>query len=336
MFIIQCITRSSVWSRLLLGNTLHQAGGPARRPPYQLCCLENGLGGTAPIFSYGRIYRNYTCGLGRPHVQCRCGHSPPSRVRPARPRGVTPLTGGHTRRLLQEQTQYSGQSGTSTHTQLHNPSEHNGTQTETTETPNVRWNNKQTSWEPVRSDHCFFPVLVLLPSRVRILGWMGPHWALWPCGRAGVWWAAQWNVCRAGGAAGPLWPHSPTLHGYRGLYGSPRTACWALRTMMAARGGRAASHAAAYLAGGDAKYIWLTRQWGTCVYFLKNVQTAETLLKAYTYKQHECDYHIPTVYMVLGLPGVGVSTSTLLSITSHATCVCHTHSTPKMHELLYL
>lgn len=82
----------------------------------------------------------------------------------------------------------------------------------------------------------FFPVLVLLPSRVRILGWMGPHWALWPCGRAGVWWAAQWNVCRAGGAAGPLWPHSPTLHGYRGLYGSPRTACWHYGPLMAAGG----------------------------------------------------------------------------------------------------
>lgn len=150
----------------------------------------------------------------------------------------------------------------------------------------------------------FFPVLVLLPSRVRILGWMGPL-GMWPYSHSKVWWAAQWSVCRAGGAAGPHWPHSPMLHGYRGLYGSPRTAWWTAPTWVVTRGGRAASHAVAHLAVGDAEYIWLTRQWGTCVYFLKNVQTAETLLKAYTYKQHECDYHIPTVYMVLGLPGSG-------------------------------
>lgn len=141
------------------------------------------------------------------------------------------------------------------------------------------------------------------PEYVYWVGW-GPL-GIVSYSHAKVGWTAQWSMCRAGGAAGPHWPRSPMLHGYRGLYGSPRTAWWTAPTWVVTRGGRAANHAVAHLAGGDAKYIWLNRQWGTCLYFLKNVQTAETLLKAYTYKQHECDYHIPTVYMVLGLPGTG-------------------------------
>ena len=141
-------------------------------------------------------------------------------------------------------------------------------------------------WEPVQSDHYALPVLVLLPSRVRILGWMGP---LGVAARKthSVHRAAQWSVCRAGGAAGPHWPHSPTLHGYRGLYGSPRTT-WQPAGLGGSRG-----------AGGPPLSCWSPprRRWrivylahlpmrNMYVFFFKNVQTAETLLKAYTYKQH--------------------------------------------------
>lgn len=105
-----------------------------------------------------------------------------------------------------------------------------------------------------------FSILVLLPSRVRILGWMGPTGQCGPIATSRWGWTAQWSVCRAGGAAGPHWPHSPMLHGYRGLYGSPRTAWWTAPTWVVTRGGRAANHAVAHLAGGDAKYIWLIRQ----------------------------------------------------------------------------
>lgn len=168
----------------------------------------------------------------------------------------------------------------------------------------MRWNNKQTSWEPVRSDLYFFPFLVLLPSRVRILGWMGPHWAWQPYGHAKMWWATQWNVCRAGGAARPQWPHTPMLHGYRGLYGSLRSSCWTTPTLVVV-----------WEAGGPLVTLQPTSPGVTQStsgslaneerVFLKRIQTAETLLKAYTYKQHECDYHIPTVYMVLRFPGNG-------------------------------
>ncbi|KAK7082092.1 hypothetical protein SK128_027183 [Halocaridina rubra] len=122
-------------------------------------------------------------------------------------------------------------------------------------------------------------------------------------GRAKIWWATQWNVCRAGGAARPQWPHTPMLHGYRGLYGSLRTSrpqqsfdwcgeqegrqsrCSPLRRGVTQR-------TSGSLANEERV-------------FLKRIKTAETLLKAYTYKQHECDYHIPTVYMVLRFPGSG-------------------------------
>lgn len=58
--------------------------------------------------------------------------------------------------------------------------------------------------------------------------------------------------------------------------------------------------------------------------FLKRIQTAETLLKAYTYKQHECDYHIPTVYMVLKFPGRGKrSIITRLTFISHGIIITY-------------
>lgn len=96
------------------------------------------------------------------------------------------------------------------------------------------------------------------PEYVYWVGW-GPL-GIVSYSHAKVGWTAQWSMCRAGGAAGPHWPRSPMLHGYRGLYGSPRTAWWTAPTWVVTRGGRAANHAVAHLAGGDAKYIWLNRQ----------------------------------------------------------------------------
>lgn len=136
------------------------------------------------------------------------------------------------------------------HKHIHNPSKHSETQTKTTETSN-QCASKQQTYESQ------FSLTITLyqswcccrPGYVYWVGWA--HWASRPGGHAGAS-GRPVSVCRAGGAAGPHWPHSPTLHGYRGLYGSPRTT-W----QPAGLGGRAGRegrrwHAGAHLAAGDA------------------------------------------------------------------------------------